>query len=114
MPMLLPTDNMDLRRGLDQWFETQSIRPDIVGEFEDYALLRAFGQAGSGVFPVPSVFERQLKQQDRLRRIGRTEEVHSRFYAISAERKLKHPAVLAICDAARRELFDIKLGMTAA
>lgn len=114
MPMLLPTDNTDLRRSLDQWFETRNIRPDIVGEFEDYALLRAFGQAGSGIFPVPSVFEKQLKQQDSLRRVGRTEEVHSRFFAISAERKLMHPAVVAICDTARRELFDIKLGMKAA
>lgn len=114
MPMLLPTDNTDLRRSLDQWFETRNIRPDIVGEFEDYALLRAFGQAGSGIFPVPSVFEKQLKQQDSLRRVGRTDEVHSRFFAISAERKLMHPAVVAICDTARRELFDIKLGMKAA
>ena len=114
MPMLLPTDNTDLRRSLDQWFETRNIRPDIVGEFEDYALLRAFGQAGSGIFPVPSVFEKQLKQQDSLRRVGRTDEVHSRFFAISAERKLMHPAVVAICDTARRELFDIKLGIKAA
>lgn len=114
MPMLLPTDNTDLRRSLDQWFETHNIRPDIVGEFEDYALLRAFGQAGSGIFPVPSVFEKQLKQQDSLRRVGRTEDVHSRFFAISAERKLMHPAVVAICDTARRELFDIKLSMKAA
>jgi LysR family transcriptional activator of nhaA len=114
MPMLLPTDNTDLRRSLDQWFETHNIRPDIVGEFEDYALLRAFGQAGSGIFPVPSVFEKQLKQQDSLRRVGRTEEVHSRFFAISAERKLMHPAVVAICDTARRELFDVKLSMKAA
>jgi LysR family transcriptional activator of nhaA len=114
MPMLLPTDNMDLRRSLDQWFETKGIRPDIVGEFEDYALLRAFGQAGSGIFPVPAVFEKQLKQQDSLRRVGRTNEVHSRFFAISAERKFKHPAVVAICDTARRELFDIKLGMKVA
>jgi LysR family transcriptional activator of nhaA len=97
---------MDIRRSLDQWFETLKIRPDVVGEFEDYALLRAFGQTGAGVFPVPSVFEKQLKQQDALRRIGRTNDVQARFYAISAERKLKHPAVVAICETARRELFD--------
>lgn len=111
MPMLLPTDNTDLRRSLDQWFETNRIHPDIVGEFEDYALLRAFGQAGRGIFSVPSVFEKQLKQQDALRRVGRSNAVHSRFFAISAERKLMHPAVVAICDTARRELFDIKAGM---
>jgi LysR family transcriptional activator of nhaA len=109
VPMLLPTENMDIRRSLDQWFETRRIRPQIVGEFEDYALLMAFGQTGVGVFPVPSVFEKQLKQQDALKRIGRTGDVHARFYAISAERKLKHPAVVAICETARRELFDTKL-----
>ena len=108
-PMLLPTENMDIRRSLDQWFETLKICPDVVGEFEDYALLRAFGQTGAGVFPVPSVFEKQLKQQDALRRIGRTNDVQARFYAISAERKLKHPAVVAICETARRELFDSEL-----
>ncbi|MBS1849618.1 MAG: transcriptional activator NhaR [Acidobacteria bacterium] len=105
-PMLLPTENTDLRRNLDVWFERSGIRPDIVGEFEDHALLRAFGQSGYGVFPVPSVFESHLKKQEGLRRIGRTNQIRSRFYAISAERKLKHPAVVAICDAARKELFD--------
>lgn len=109
VPMLLPTENMDIRRSLDQWFETRRIRPQIVGEFEDYALLMAFGQTGVGVFPVPSVFEKQLKKEDALKRIGRTGDVHARFYAISAERKLKHPAVVAICETARRELFDTKL-----
>jgi LysR family transcriptional activator of nhaA len=108
VPMLLPTENMDIRRSLDQWFETRRIRPQIVGEFEDYALLMAFGQTGVGVFPVPSVFEKQLKKEDALKRIGRTGDVHARFYAISAERKLKHPAVVAICETARRELFDTK------
>jgi LysR family transcriptional activator of nhaA len=108
VPMLLPTENMDIRRSLDQWFETRRIRPQIVGEFEDYALLMAFGQTGVGVFPVPSVFEKQLKKEDALKRIGHTADVHARFYAISAERKLKHPAVVAICETARRELFDTK------
>ena len=113
-PMLLPSDNTDLRRSLDRWFDGQKIRPHIVGEFEDYALLRAFGQAGAGIFPVPSVFEKQLKKEDSLKRVGRTDEVHSRFYAISAERKLRHPGVVAICDAARKELFDVKVRMRAA
>ena len=102
-PMLLPTENTGLRRDLESWFDAQGIRPVIAGEFQDYALLRAFGQEGLGVFPVPSVFEKQMKQQDSLQQIGRTEDVRSRFYAISVEKKLKHPAVLAICDAARRQ-----------
>jgi LysR family transcriptional regulator, transcriptional activator of nhaA len=104
-PMLLPMENTDLRRNLDYWFEANGIRPTIAGEFQDYALLRAFGQGGAGIFPIPSVFEKELKQQGALRRIGNTGDVRNRFYAISVDRKLKHPAVIAICDTARRQLF---------
>jgi LysR family transcriptional activator of nhaA len=64
--------------------------------------MRAFGQAGTAVFPVPSVFEKQLRAQDRIRRLGKTDEVRTHFYAISAERKLRHPAVVAICASARQ------------
>ena len=103
--MLLPAENTGIRRNLDFWFSSQEIRPVITGEFQDYALLRAFGQAGRGVFPIPSVFEKEMKHQDSLQRIGQTEEVRNRFYAISVERKVKHPAVLAICNTARRQLF---------
>lgn len=101
-PMLLPVENTGARRNLNYWFDSQGIRPQITGEFQDHALLRAFGQAGIGVFPIPSVFEKQIEQQGSLQRIGRTEDVRNRFYAISVERKLKHPAVLAICDTARQ------------
>jgi LysR family transcriptional regulator, transcriptional activator of nhaA len=104
-PILLPTDNTSLRRNLDYWFESNGIRPVIAGEFEDYAMIRAFGQEGGGLFPVASVFEKQLRKQDSVRVIGRTEEVRSQFFAISAERKLQHPAVVAICESARRDLF---------
>lgn len=104
-PMLLPTDNTSLRRNLDYWFETNGIAPAIVGEFEDYAMIRAFGQQGGGIFPVPSVFEKQLRKQDSVRVIGRTDDVRSQFYAISAERKVQHPAVVAICESARSDLF---------
>jgi LysR family transcriptional activator of nhaA len=101
-PMLLPVENTGARRNLNYWFDSQGIRPQITGEFQDHALLRVFGQAGIGVFPIPSVFEKQIEQQGSLQRIGRTEDVRNRFYAISVERKLKHPAVLAICDTARQ------------
>lgn len=101
VPMLLPTDNTALRRDLDYWFESNSIQPQIVGEFEDYALLRAFGQSGNAVFPVPTVFVRHLRKQDKVIQIGSTEEVRLRFFAISAERKIRHPAVMAICESAR-------------
>jgi LysR family transcriptional activator of nhaA len=104
-PMLLPTDNTGIRRNLDFWFDSEGVRPNVVGEFEDYALLRAFGQEGTAIFPVPSVFEKQLVKQDRVRRIGTTNEVRASFWAISSERKLKHPAVVAICQSAREQLF---------
>ncbi len=103
--MFLPTDNTALRRNLDYWFDSNGIRPQVLGEFEDYALLRAFGETGSGVFPLPSVVGAQIRRQKSLRTIGETTEVRTQFYAISAERKLQHPAVLAIRNAARQELF---------
>ena len=98
--LLLPIENTEVRRNLHYWFDSLGIRPQVAGEFQDHALL--FGQAGIGVFPIPSVFEKQIEQQGSLQRIGRTEEVRNRFYAISVDRKLKHPAVLAICDTARQ------------
>ncbi|MGE5109627.1 MAG: transcriptional activator NhaR [Acidobacteriaceae bacterium] len=101
VPILLPTDNTALRRDLDYWFESNSIQPQIIGEFEDYALLRAFGQSGNAIFPVPTVFVRHLRRQDKVILVGSTEEVRLRFFAISAERKIRHPAVMAICESAR-------------
>jgi len=106
VPMLLPGENAAMRRSLDFWLESHGIRPVIAGEFQDYALLRAFGQAGRGVFPVPSVLNDQILRQDSLQSIGQTEDVRNQFYAISVERKLKHPAVIAICDTARKRLFS--------
>lgn len=111
-PMLLPTDNSGMRRDLDSWFDSKGVHPLIAGEFQDYALLHAFGQAGSGIYPIPSVFEKQLKA-DAVHKIGETEDVRCRFYAISVERKLKHPGVLAICDTARRHLFSREAGYAA-
>lgn len=104
-PMFLPTDNTALRRNLDFWFEEQGIRPLVIGEFEDYALLRAFGEKRPAIFPIPAVLERQIRKQKGLTVVGRTEEVRTQFYAISAERKLQHPAVVAISKAARLQLF---------
>jgi len=104
-PMLLPTDNTAIRRSLDEWFDSNGIQPQIAGEFEDDALLREFAKAGAGLFPTPSVFERDLLRSYNFQRIGRTQAVRARFYAISIERKIKHPAVVAICETARRELF---------
>ena len=103
-PFLLPTPDAALRRLLDQWFEAQGIRPDIVGEFDDSALLKVFGQSGAGLFAAPSAIEAAVRRQYGVRLVGRVD-VIERFYAITVERKLKHPAVVAIAEAARREIF---------
>jgi len=104
-PMLLPTENILLRRSLEQWFAEKEIRPNVVGEFEDSALLRMFGQMGTGIFPAASVIEEEIKRQHNIQLVGRAEEVKQRFYAISVERRIKHPAVFAISEEARNKMF---------
>jgi len=103
-PMLMPTANMAIRRSLDQWLEERWIRPRVVGEFEDGALLGEFGTAGHGVFVTPTMVEKPMLRAHRLQVVGRTAAVRARVYAVSAERRLKHPAVAAICDTARAGL----------
>jgi len=105
-PMLLLSQQSALRRRLDDWFETKGIAPRIVGEFDDSALLKAFGEAGVGVFTGPTVIEAQIVRMYRTTVIGRTTEITERFYAISPERRLKHPAVVLITDTARADLFN--------
>ena len=105
-PMLLPSRESAVRRSLEQWFDEKEVRPEIVGEFDDSALIKAFGQAGVGVFAAASVTESAIKRQYGVRVIGRTDEVHERFYAISVDRRLKHPAVVAISETARQQTFS--------
>ncbi len=104
-PMLLPTENTVLRRSLDQWFEAQDVRPIVVGEFEDSALLDVFGLQGAGLFPAPAVIAKEIEAQYKVRSIGRVPEVRERLYAVTVERRIKHPAVVAICEAARTLVF---------
>ncbi|MBW2287262.1 MAG: transcriptional activator NhaR [Deltaproteobacteria bacterium] len=104
-PVLLPMPNTMLRGGLDHWFEKQAIRPVLVAQFADTALLKVFGGSGIGVFPAPTIIEAQVKRQYGVSVIGRTTEVREQFYAISVERRITHPAVLAITEAARSGLF---------
>ena len=105
-PILLPSREAAVRRSLEQWFDEKEIRPEIVGEFDDSALIKAFGQAGVGVFAAASVTEATIKRQYGVRVIGRTDEVQERFYAISVDRRLKHPAVVAISETARQQTFS--------
>ena len=104
-PMLLPTDNTSLRRSLDRWFAEVGVRPSTVAEIEDSAVLKVFGQEGAGLFVIPSVVEAQVLRQYGVERVGRVEEVRERFYAVSVERRIRHPAVAAITEAARLETF---------
>ncbi len=104
-PALLPSESAVLRRDLDGWFDGLGIQPAVAGEFDDSALLKVFGQAGAGFFAIPSVIAAEVGRQYQVERIGTTEEVTEQFYAISVERRVSNPAVAAICDAARSELF---------
>ena len=105
-PFLLPTRNTTARRSLDQWFEAQLIAPLIVAEFEDSALLKVFGQHGLGLFFAPTVIARDVQRQYDVKVIGQVETMRERFFAISLDRKLKHPAVVAISEAAKLKLSD--------
>jgi LysR family transcriptional activator of nhaA len=105
VPMLIPTPNTAVRRGLDAWFDDVRVRPRILGEFEDSALMKAFGQGMGAVFPASAAIARDICRFYGVRVIGRTDAVRERYYAISAERRLTHPGVLAITSAARDEVF---------
>jgi LysR family transcriptional activator of nhaA len=102
--MLLPGDGTVVRRQLDDWFQATGIRPAIVGEFDDSALMKAFGEQGAGVFVGPTVIAGEIRRQYRVQPIGEIEAIRERFYAISYERRIKHPAVVAIAEAARSGL----------
>jgi LysR family transcriptional activator of nhaA len=104
--LLLPTPASVHRGALDQWFEKEDLHPRVVGEFDDSALMKAFGQGGGAAFPAPTAIAREVARQYGVRPIGRVASVRERYYAISAERRLKHPAVLAITNAAKADLFD--------
>jgi LysR family transcriptional regulator, transcriptional activator of nhaA len=104
-PFLLPTIGKTLRRMLDQFFDQQSIRPRIVAELDDSALLTTFGQAGAGLFVAPTVLEKEVTRQFGVIAVGRLDAVRERYFAISVERRLKHPAVVAISEAANEMLM---------
>jgi LysR family transcriptional activator of nhaA len=104
-PLLLPGEESALRAPLLRWLERQGVRPQVVGEFDDSALMHAFGCAGAGVFPVPMTSEVASALPPAMAKLGETLDVRERFFAISVERRLRHPAVVAISEAARGRLF---------
>lgn len=104
-PVLLPLEGAALRRSLDQWFDRVGVRPRVVAEFEDSALLKVFGADGLGLFAAPTVVAAEVCRQHGVSALGSVPDVKERFYAVSVERRLRHPAVVAVSDAARQELF---------
>lgn len=101
LPLLLPGEDSTIRSSLQPWLERKRIRARVVGEFDDTALMAAFGQAGIGVFPVPTIAEEEFLGSGELAVIGRTKEVQVSYFAISVERRLTHPSVLAVTRSAQ-------------
>ncbi len=105
-PMLMPVNTSALRRSLDEWLDSLGVTPRVVAEFADSALLKAFGEAGIGVFPAPTAITAQIEHMYHARSVGTTADISESFFAISPERKLKHPAVMKITESARASLFS--------
>ncbi len=104
-PMLIPGSSSALRQRFDFWLAARQLRPRVVGEFDDSALSTAFGREGRGIFLAPTVLERETCAQHGVQVLGRSDELFEAFYAISVERRITHPCVEAITQAARGRLF---------
>lgn len=104
-PFLLPGEDAAIRPRLLRWFDEQDIRPRIVGEFDDSALMNSFGQTGTGLFVAPTATAAYLCKQYRVRAIGHAPPVKEQFYAITTDQRLEHPAVVALSRAAREDIF---------
>ena len=103
-PFLLPTSSAMLRRGLEDWFVKNNLQPNIIGEIEDSATLKAFGHEGYGIFPCPTVLEKEIRRQYQVEVVGRVDTVKQHFFAITVEHRLQHPIVMAIFESARQDL----------
>ncbi|MDD2714219.1 MAG: transcriptional activator NhaR [Simplicispira sp.] len=114
MPVLLPTNASALRPRLDAWLRQQALAPTLTAEFDDSALLKAFGREGQGVFAAPAVLAQEIVQQYQVVLLGSPVDLWEEFYAISVERRISHPAVAAITTAARRKLFAAQAPVVAA
>ncbi len=104
-PMLMPLSSNAVRRSIDDWLEQQGVSPRIVAEFDDSALMKAFAEAGTGVFPAPVAVADEICDKYRVREIGTVDEIRESYYAISPERRVRHPAVLTITERARGKLI---------
>jgi LysR family transcriptional activator of nhaA len=104
-PMLIPGPTASVRPQFEAWLTRHQLQPRVVGEFDDGALMQAFGRQGRGVFVAPTVVEQEMTAQRGVRVLGRSDELVEDFYAISVERRITHPAVAAITQSARGELF---------
>lgn len=104
-PLLIPGPHASVRQQLEGWLARHQIHPRIIGEFDDGALMNAFGREGRGAFMAPTVMEHETVEQFGVEVIGRTDELVDEFYAVSVERRITHPCVVAITDAARGQLF---------
>jgi LysR family transcriptional activator of nhaA len=101
-PLVLPEAASAVRRALDDWLHAEDVHPDVKAECEDIDLLYACGQAGLGLFPAPVAIAAEVCRQYHVVQVGIAQSVMARFYAISAERRLQHPAVVAITESGRR------------
>ena len=101
----MPSEGTSIRASLQRWFTDHEIQPEIAAEFDDTALLKVFAQAGAGVFAISDVIADEVCEQHGVRVVLRVPEIREKFYAISIERRLKHPAVVAISELARTKMF---------
>ncbi len=104
-PLLLPSAGNQLRSSLDMWFDQHRLHPRVIAEFDDSALMKAFGQEGAGIFVAPAAIETEVAWQYQVESIGRIDVVKEKFYAISIERRIKHPVVSTVLTNARELLF---------
>ena len=103
--MLTYGPDAPVRARLERWCDANKLRPRVVGEFDDSALMNAFGQRGAGVFIGPALLESEIEAQYGVKTLGRTDEIVEEYFAISVERRVTHPCVVAITGAARDSLF---------
>jgi LysR family transcriptional activator of nhaA len=113
-PLLMPGEDTAVGQRLRAWFKAQGLRPRVVAEFDDSALAQEFGRQGVGYLLGPAVLADEIEARVQVRQVGTFDEVREDFYAISVERRITHPCVLAITRAARAELFQPAQGQRGA